>query len=71
MAPHDSDSDSGSDVDFVNVDFDFQAPSESDYQALKRLFQQLFYTHAPGMDMAWAPWSRWTTRRSCATRTLW
>ena len=61
MAPHDSDSDSGSDVDFVNVDFDFQAPSESDYQALKRLFQQLFYTHAPGMDMGTI--ADWVIRR--------
>lgn len=43
--------DSDSDVDFINVDFDFQAPIETDYQALKRLFQQLFYTHAPDMDL--------------------
>lgn len=37
--------------DFINVEFDFQAPCESDFQALKRLFQQLFYTHAPGLDL--------------------
>ena len=43
--------DSDSDVDFINVDFDFQAPIETDYRALKRLFQQLFYTHAPDMDL--------------------
>ena len=33
------------------MDFDFTAPSDIDYQALKRLFQQLFYTHAPQMDL--------------------
>lgn len=37
--------------EFINVEFDFTAPSEIDYQALKRLFQQLFYTHAPTMDL--------------------
>ena len=35
----------------INVEFDFQAPSEIDFQALKRLFQQMFYTHAPQMDI--------------------
>lgn len=35
----------------INVEFDFQTPSEIDFQALKRLFQQMFYTHAPQMDM--------------------
>lgn len=35
----------------INVEFDFQAPSEIDFQALKRLFQQMFYTHAPQMDL--------------------
>ena len=44
-------SDSDSDFDFINVDFDFQAPVETDYLALKRLFQQLFYTHAPNLDL--------------------
>ena len=33
------------------MDFDFTALSDIDYQALKRLFQQLFYTHAPQMDL--------------------
>ena len=44
-------SDSDSDFDFINVDFDFQAPVETDYLALKRLFQQLLYTHAPNLDL--------------------
>ncbi|WFD34113.1 Mss4p nuclear export [Malassezia cuniculi] len=44
-------SDSESDVDFINVEFDFQAPVETDYQALKRLFQQLYYTHSPDLDL--------------------
>ncbi|KDN52083.1 hypothetical protein K437DRAFT_244257 [Tilletiaria anomala UBC 951] len=43
-------SDSGSDVDMISVDFVFNAPAEIDYQALKRLFVQLFYTHAPKLD---------------------
>ncbi|WFD19054.1 Mss4p nuclear export [Malassezia caprae] len=44
-------SDSDEDVDVINVEFDFQAPSEIDFQAMKRLFQQMFYTHAPQMDL--------------------
>ncbi|PKI84613.1 Mss4p nuclear export [Malassezia vespertilionis] len=39
------------DRDFINVEFDFSAPCKTDHQALKRLFQQLFYTHAPQMDI--------------------
>ncbi|KAL4402638.1 Mss4 nuclear export [Malassezia pachydermatis] len=46
-----SGSDSEDEVDFINVEFDFQAPNEIDFQALKRLFQQLFYTHAPQLDL--------------------
>lgn len=38
--------------DFINIDFDFTAPSEIDAQALTRLFQQLFYTHAPQLDLS-------------------
>ncbi|WFD01586.1 Mss4p nuclear export [Malassezia obtusa] len=37
--------------DFINVEFDFRAPSDIDLQALIRLFQQLFYTNAPQMDL--------------------
>lgn len=49
----DSDSDDSSssyDPSVINVDFDFQAPSEIDFQAIKRLLQQLFYTHASSDD---------------------
>ncbi len=34
----------------INVDFVFNAPSDIDFDALKRLFIQLFYTHAPKLD---------------------
>ncbi|KAN0065873.1 Mss4p nuclear export [Thecaphora frezii] len=40
-----------SDPDFINVDFDFRAPEEIDFQALKRLLQQLFYSHATKLDL--------------------
>ncbi|SPO35856.1 related to BCP1 - Essential protein involved in nuclear export of cytoskeleton organization protein [Pseudozyma flocculosa] len=46
----DYDSDS-SDPDFINVDFDFRSPEEIDFQALKRLLQQLFYSHATHLDL--------------------
>lgn len=38
--------------DIINVEFDFRAPSDVDFQALIRLFQQLFYTNAPQMDLS-------------------
>lgn len=47
-----SDSDSSAAPSFINVDFDFVAPTEIDYHALKRLLQQLFYTHATQLDLA-------------------
>ncbi|WFD30978.1 Mss4p nuclear export [Malassezia sp. CBS 17886] len=48
---HDDTHNDEDDVDFVNVEFDFSAPTEVDFQALKRLYQQLFYTHAPSLDI--------------------
>ncbi|PWN48514.1 hypothetical protein IE53DRAFT_389279 [Violaceomyces palustris] len=41
----------GEDPDFINVDFDFKAPVEIDFLAIKRLLQQLFYTHASKLDL--------------------
>lgn len=35
----------------IDVSFNFVAPSEIDFQALKRLAQQLYYTHAPDLDL--------------------
>lgn len=37
--------------EMINVEFDFQAPSDIDVQALKRLFQQQWYTHAPQLNL--------------------
>lgn len=34
------------------MEFDFQAPSEIDTQALRRLFQQQWYTHAPQLNLS-------------------
>lgn len=48
----DYDSDGSEDPDFINVDFDFRAPEEIDFQALKRLLQQLFYTHNTKLDLS-------------------
>ncbi|TKY85512.1 hypothetical protein EX895_005674 [Sporisorium graminicola] len=48
----DYDSDGSEEPDFINVDFDFRAPEEIDFQALKRLFQQLFYTHNTKLDLS-------------------
>ncbi|PWZ03794.1 protein BCP1 [Testicularia cyperi] len=48
----DYDSDGSEEPDFINVDFDFRAPQEIDFQALKRLLQQLFYTHATKLDLS-------------------
>lgn len=47
----DYDSDGSEEPDFINVDFDFRAPEEIDFQALKRLLQQLFYTHNTKLDL--------------------
>lgn len=54
VEPNDSGSDSdGSEMpDFINVDFDFRAPQEIDFLALKRLLQQLFYTHSTKLDLS-------------------
>ena len=41
-----------SEPDFINVNFDFRAPEEIDFHALKRLIQQLFYTHATKLDIS-------------------
>ncbi|GAK65722.1 bcp1 [Moesziomyces antarcticus] len=48
----DYDSDGSEEPDFINVDFDFRAPEEIDFQALKRLLQQLFYTHNTKLDLS-------------------
>ncbi|SNX87260.1 related to BCP1 - Essential protein involved in nuclear export of cytoskeleton organization protein [Melanopsichium pennsylvanicum] len=48
----DYDSDDSEEPDFINVDFDFRAPEEIDFQALKRLLQQLFYTHNTKLDLS-------------------
>lgn len=34
----------------ISVDFVFNSPTEIDFDALKRLFIQLFYTYAPRLD---------------------
>lgn len=56
VEPTDSGSDQDSDgsevPDFINVDFDFRAPQEIDFLALKRLLQQLFYTHSVKLDLS-------------------
>jgi hypothetical protein len=46
-----SSSSGDSEPDFINVDFLFSSPSALDYHALKRLTQQLFYTHAAHLDL--------------------
>lgn len=48
----DYDSDGSEEPDFINVDFDFRAPEEIDFQAVKRLLQQLFYTHNTKLDLS-------------------
>ncbi|GAC97610.1 hypothetical protein PHSY_005196 [Pseudozyma hubeiensis SY62] len=48
----DYDSDGSEEPDFINVDFDFRAPEEIDFLALKRLLQQLFYTHNTKLDLS-------------------
>lgn len=48
----DYDSDGSEEPDFINVDFDFRAPEEIDFLALKRLSQQLFYTHNTKLDLS-------------------
>ncbi|CDS01790.1 hypothetical protein, partial [Sporisorium scitamineum] len=48
----DYDSDDSEEPDFIHVDFDFRAPQEIDFQALKRLLQQLFYTHNTKLDLS-------------------
>lgn len=44
--------DGSEEPDFINVDFDFRAPEEIDFLALKRLLQQLFYTHNTKLDLS-------------------
>lgn len=48
----DYDSDGSEEPDFINVDFDFRAPEEIDFLALKRLLQQLYYTHNTKLDLS-------------------
>ncbi|SPO24555.1 related to BCP1 - Essential protein involved in nuclear export of cytoskeleton organization protein [Ustilago trichophora] len=48
----DYDSDGSEEPDFINVEFDFRAPEEIDFQAIKRLLQQLFYTHNTKLDLS-------------------
>lgn len=36
----------------IDVSFDYVAPTEIDFAALKRLTQQLFYTHSPDLDLS-------------------
>lgn len=41
----------------IDVSFDFVPPTEIDFMALKRLVQQLYYTHSPELDIgALADW---------------
>ncbi|WFD43239.1 Mss4p nuclear export [Malassezia psittaci] len=46
------DQESDDEIDLINVEFDFRAPADIDFQAIIRLFQQLFYTNAPQLNLS-------------------